>query len=631
MHRRLATPWGCDVGAAESPTTPGRRERASGRRSAPSAALRIALIYALFGLAWIALSDRVVAGLAGDRAALESWQLAKGFAFVLATGVLCYVLVLRNARHDERMLALVAEREKYFRDLFERAPAAYQSLSADGVVLDVNQAWLDLLGYDDRADVVGRPFVDLVDPDDRDSLREQFARLEACEHLADVELTMRRRDGVRLHVLADGRRQPTAADHLPRTHCVLHDITARKRVEMALRDSEERLQRALDERVALDEALRHAQKLEAVGQLAGGVAHDFNNLLQVINGYTELVLEDVADGDARRGQLEEVARAGRRASELVAQLLAFSRRQVLRPEPLDLNVVVGDLVGIVERTLGEHVDVVWEPCAAPVPLRADRRQVEQCLMNLCLNARDAMPRGGHLRIATHDVTLTAEECRRRAWAQPGRWVRLTVTDEGVGLDPAELDRIWEPFFTTKQPGEGSGLGLSTVYGIVRQHDGLVRVASEPGRGTTFELYFSRLAGAPEPAVVSEEPVAGGDETILVAEDRADVRELMGTVLERAGYTVLMAADGRAALALLEARAHGIDLALLDVVMPGVGGREISDRVQPHAPDLRVVFVSGYDPQGIPDELRPEPGSTVIRKPFEVPELLVRVREALDRR
>jgi len=837
------------------PAAPPRGER-SARRAALGPALRIAGIYAAVSVAWILLSDSVAESLAPDPATLVWIQNLKGTFFVLASAGLIGLLVYRHSARAEVARQRTAGRETYFRELFESAPTGYQSLDAGGRLLDVNQAWCDLLGHA-REEVLGRPMAEFLAPSQLPLLEERFPRFVAEGKLTDAEFVLRRRDGGEVVVTIDGRLQRDADGRMVRTHCVLHDITERKQAEQDLRRSRERLALALeggqlgsytwdlrtgtivwDERhaelfgVALadfagtyaafrervhpadlprveaaversrrdrslydcefrardasggwrwiaargrfaydpqtGEALRmsgvvadiddrkrteadlelrsraienslngfdvvgadgrfvyvnqaylrmwgyddladvqrtvpadhcadplipariiaaleadgeveleftarrkdgstfeawmvaqrttdsegrplymgtsidisdrknleaqllQAQKMEAVGQLAGGVAHDFNNLLQVINGYAEMALEGLPEHDPAHPCVREVVQAGGRAARLVAQLLAFSRRQVIDPADLDLNDVVAGMLDLVRRSLGERIAVEWLPGHQLGTVRADRVQVEQVLMNLCINARDAMPEGGRLTIETENVRLDGEYCRHETWAQPGRYVLLSVTDSGLGMSEAVLQHIWEPFFTTKEPGKGTGLGLSTVYGIVRQHDGLVHVYSEPDQGTTVKIYLP-LVERPATAVGTKlrPRTAGGHETILVAEDNDHVRELMCTVLERAGYSVLLADDGDEALALLEREGDGVDLAILDVVMPGLGGREVHDRVHDRLPGLKFLFASGYSLNGVHTDFVLDQGFARIQKPFAAADLLAEVRALLD--
>ncbi len=385
------------------------------------------------------------------------------------------------------------------------------------------------------------------------------------------------------------------------------------------------------ERKRTEEQLRQAQKMEAVGQLAGGVAHDFNNLLQVINGYTEMAMEDLGPLHPIHETLKDVAQAGERAARLVGQLLAFSRRQVIKPENLDLNAVVASILNMLGRVLGEHIRIEFVPGRPLGTVQADRGQMEQVLMNLSVNARDAMPDGGLLKIETRNITMDAAYCRTHTWGRPGSFVQLSVTDTGCGMDAQTVDRVFDPFFTTKEVGKGTGLGLATVYGIVRQHEGMVRVASEPGRGTVFQIYLATVEEAPVAAETqSEKPLRRGTETIVVAEDEAKVRELTRRILVNAGYTVLTAENGEETLRICEERGEAVDLVLLDVVMPRMGGKAVYQKLKSRYPRMRFLFASGYSAGALHTNFILDEGIELIEKPFDPKSLLGQIRAILDR-
>jgi signal transduction histidine kinase/ActR/RegA family two-component response regulator len=383
-------------------------------------------------------------------------------------------------------------------------------------------------------------------------------------------------------------------------------------------------------REKVEAQLRQALKMEAVGQLAGGVAHDFNNLLYVIQGFTEMAQRNMAVGDPAHTSLEEVRKASERAATLVSQLLAFSRRQVLDMKDVDLNDVIANLMKMIRRVIGEHIalDVLVGHELGTV--RADPGQMEQILMNLCVNARDAMPTGGTITIETENVRIDDEYCASHSWATPGRYMLLSLTDTGCGMDEDTVGQIFEPFFTTKGVGEGTGLGLATVYGLVKQHKGLLHVYSEVGKGTTFKIYLPLVERSAESVGDKiEGPVPGGTETILLAEDDPSVRKLSQTILEHAGYTVLTAEDGEEALQVFEEHPDTVNLALLDVMMPKLGGRAVFDRIQEKRPAVRVLFSSGYSMNAIHTSFVLDAGLELIKKPYQRADLLRKVREVLD--
>jgi two-component system cell cycle sensor histidine kinase/response regulator CckA len=385
------------------------------------------------------------------------------------------------------------------------------------------------------------------------------------------------------------------------------------------------------ERKQLEEQLRQSQKMEAIGQLAGGVAHDFNNLLSVITGYSEILLEHLEDDAPMRKPAEEIKRAGQRAASLTRQLLAFSRRQVLEPKVLSLNIVVSEVERMLRRLIGEDVDLQTSLYPAIGLVKADPGQIEQVIVNLAVNARDAMPRGGKLLIETSDVELDEHYTRLHPPMLPGRFAVLTVTDTGTGMDAETQAHIFEPFFTTKEPGKGTGLGLATVYGVVHQSGGFVCVDSEPGQGAQFKVYLPLVQEAIETPEYRLLDVVNdsGSETILLAEDSEPLRELICTILRNQGYTVLDAGDGAEALRIANQQSDPIHLLIADVIMPGMGGHELSENLRSLRRDLKVLYVSGYTDDTIFRHGVSDASVTILPKPFTPRELTRKVRAVLD--
>jgi len=397
----------------------------------------------------------------------------------------------------------------------------------------------------------------------------------------------------------------------------VRDITDRKRSE--------------EERARLEEQLRQAQKLESIGRLAGGVAHDFNNLLTVINGYSDLVLARLPEGALLRRQIALIRKAGERAAGLTQQLLAFGSRQMVEPKPLDLNVMVADSAEMLQGIAGEDVKLITVLGPSLGWVMADAGQIHQVLMNLVVNARHSMRKGGKLIIETANVGLDEGYAAVHPEVAPGPYVLLAVTDTGCGMDEATRQRIFEPFFTTKPMGEGTGLGLSTVYGIVRQSQGWIWVYSEPDRGTTFKIYLPRMDAGPAAAEAAESARAtlSGAETVLVVEDQDEVRRLAAATLESRGYCVLEAAEGQEALSLAECHPKPIHLALIDVVLPGMNGRELAERLKTLRPEVKVLYTSGHTQTAIAQRGVLECGVAFLPKPFSSDALAAKVREVLD--
>jgi signal transduction histidine kinase len=397
-------------------------------------------------------------------------------------------------------------------------------------------------------------------------------------------------------------------------------------VKRALREAEERA-----ERKKLEEQLRQAQKMEAIGQLTGGIAHDFNNMLTVILGYSELMLQRLKAEDHLRSDVEQVKEAGVRASLLTRQLLAFSRKQVLQPKVLDVNAVLTNMDRMLQRLIGEDVDLVTMPAPGLGRVHADPGQIEQVIVNLAVNARDAMPNGGKLTIETANVELDDAYARKHISVKPGSYVMLAVSDTGCGMDAATQARIFEPFFTTKEVGKGTGLGLSTVYGIVKQSEGYVWVYSEVGRGTTFKVYLPRVEAMAEAVEPSREAAKAirGSETVLLVEDEKSVRALARSILRAHGYTVLEAGQGKEALLLSGQHEGPIHLMITDVVMPELSGRDLAERLKPSRPNMKVLFMSGYADKAIVHHGELKPDTAFLQKPFTPDALALKVREVLD--
>jgi len=397
-----------------------------------------------------------------------------------------------------------------------------------------------------------------------------------------------------------------------------YDITDRKRAE--------------EEKAKLEGQLQQAMKMEAVGRLAGGVAHDFNNLLTVITGYSELLLQKIGKESPMHGEVEEIKRAGERAGALTQQLLAFSRKQIIEPKVLHLDSLVAEMHKMLTRLIGEDISIQVTTGKSPGSVKVDPGQFQQVLMNLAVNARDAMPGGGKIVIETSNVDLDENYCALHPYVTPGRFVMLAISDTGQGMSEEVKTHIFEPFFTTKERGSGTGLGLATTYGAVRQAGGSIEVYSEVGIGTTIIIYLPRVEGEAANPVSDDRPtdLPGGTETVLVVEDEAIVRTLCVQILERMGYKVVQARNGTEAIAVAQGYGERIDLLLTDVVMPGMNGSELATQLVLHHPEMKVLFTSGYTDDAISRHGILDEGVSFIGKPYTLSALAKKVRGVLDR-
>jgi two-component system, cell cycle sensor histidine kinase and response regulator CckA len=515
-------------------------------------------------------------------------------------GVMVDVTLLKEA---EQALKLTEQAlrvsEGRYQSLFESAPDGILVADSEGRYLDANPTVLGMLGYS-REELIGMMSEDILAP--KEAARVDAALTEINQGVDHRhEWQFRRKDGskfeadVQATVMADGR------------------------ILALIRDASERRR--------LEEQLRQSQKMEAVGRLAGGVAHDFNNSLGVIQGYTELLIRHASDG--QRGKLEQILKATTRATGLTRQLLAFSRKQIVDPRVLDINALLTDLEQMIGRLIGEDVDLAIVPGMDLGQVKADPGQLEQVVMNLCVNARDAMPDGGLLRIETANAEVDAGQATRNEPMAAGRYVMLAVSDTGCGIPEEMLSKIFEPFFTTKEEGKGTGLGLAMVYGTVKQAGGYLWVYSDVGRGTTFQVYLPRIDEPAEAPAVEATPVPSkGWETILLVEDEESLRAIAREILEEQGYRVLEADGPEEAIEIVRLHPHPIHLVLTDVVMPGMNGRTLTEKLLATRPQLKVLYMSGYTDDVIAHSGVLESGTLLIEKPFRAVALLERVRAAL---
>jgi PAS domain S-box-containing protein len=511
------------------------------------------------------------------------------------------------------LLSLLRSSEERFRAIFESTALGIRLTGLDGRLLQTNASYDELLGYS-ADELKGRTVTEHLHPDEREEDAALFSELLAGERKSyEGERRLLRKDGSELWV------------HL--TSSIVHDAEGKATFVIGMVQD-------VRERKHLEEQLRHAQKMEAIGQLAGGIAHDFNNVLTVIESYSTFALQRLQDGDERtRSDVEQIQKAGQKASALTRQLLAFGRRQVLQPEVLDLNALVADTESMLRPLMRDGVEVV-QRLNHPIGLvKTDPDEIVQVLINLAVNARDAMPNGGTITLETADVELEHPEIQGGAEAPAGSYVQLTVRDTGTGIDPEILPRVFEPFFTTKEKGKGTGLGLSTVYGIVAQSGGYLFITTELGKGTSFRLLFPRV-DAESP--VSKEAVqlnghggTGAGETVLLVDDEDRVRDAVRRMLSGAGYKVLEAFDGEEALRVAERFRGTIELLVTDVVMRRMSGTELVERIAPIRPEMKVLFMSGYPAENDLEEALSADGLEYLQKPFTADALCAKARALLD--
>ena len=515
---------------------------------------------------------------------------------------------LKQQGIEQRKLTDDLKAEERFHKAFNASPEPITIANlTDGRYLDVNESFLRTTGYR-REEVIGRTSLELKfweRPEDRARL---VAMLEEQGSVRDLEITFRTKSG----------EQRTALDSAE-----IIEVAGQECIIAFFKD--------ITERKFLEQQLRQAQKMEAVGRLSGGIAHDFNNLLGVIIGYSELLGERVVEHASLRKNVEEIKKAGHRAADLTRQLLAFSRQQVLDPKVLDLNAIVAGLEKMLRPLIGEDIELSTALDPALGHVKADQGQIEQVIMNLVINGRDAMPEGGKLMIETGNVELDNDYARRHPPVLPGSYALLAVTDTGIGMDAKTQAHIFDPFFTTKEMGKGTGLGLATVYGVVKQSGGYIWVYSEPGKGTTFKTYLPLVEESPEPAGLgaARAKPSRGSETILLVEDEESLRVMTRTLLVQSGYHVLDADSGAQALEIAHRHEETIHLLLTDVVLPGMRGRELAERMVLFRPDLRVLLMSGYTDHAIAAQGVLDVGTFFLQKPFTRDALTREVRKVLD--
>jgi two-component system cell cycle sensor histidine kinase/response regulator CckA len=516
--------------------------------------------------------------------------------------------IVRDITERMEMEAALRRSEANFRSVIENSPYGALRTLPDGRILLANPAVVRMLGYSSESDLLSLNMTTDIyrQAADRARIIEQSRN---SEYVKDIEVEWKHRNASSIMVRFSSHIVKNQAGEIDHFDLMVQDITKQRNLE---------------------DQLRQAQKMEAIGRLAGGVAHDFNNLLGVIIGYSELALDQIEPASAVRGQVEQIRRAGERAGALTRQLLAFSRQQVLDTKTLNLNAIISDMAQMLLRLIGEDVELQTKLDAELHSIRGDQGQIEQVIMNLAVNARDAMPHGGKLMIETRNVTVEEDDLQRRTPMVPGDYILLTISDTGLGMDTDTQTHIFEPFFTTKAQGKGTGLGLATVYGVVKQSGGYIWVYSEPGVGATFKLYLPRVpeelqTNRPSDGIDSHQ----GSATVLVVEDEASLRTFTCTLLQNKGYTVLEAGSGDEALALAGQYKRPIHLLLTDVIMPGMNGPVVAEKLASLHPEAKVLFMSGYT--GFVSRGLIDPHAVLVSKPFTREDLLHKIKQVLGPR
>ncbi|MGJ5813557.1 ATP-binding protein [Paludibaculum fermentans] len=578
----------------------------NGARSGSSVnwnALRVVLPYLLVAGLWILTSDEAAARLFPGKDLWLKVSVYKGLFFVLVTSLLLYVLLRRTFTSMEKSRQALEKSERLFAAYMDHLPVGVFLKGSDGLYIFANEFWKQ--SFSQGRPLEGARASDLFPPETVAAFQRDDKAILDDGRVSERNFVLN----------LNGRSTEWMIKKFPVT---LEGGNTRLVGGVAME---------ITERRRLEEQLRQAAKMEAVGQLAGGIAHDFNNLLTVINGYAELVAMRQTDVGAAA---DEIRKAGERAAALTRQLLAFSRRQILKPEVVNLNSIITGLESMLRRLIGSHILLSVQLDTALKPVTADPSQVEQVIINMAVNARDAMPAGGRITLTTDHIHISGQNERECLGLQDGDYVRFTISDTGEGMDEATQRRVFEPFFTTKEVGRGTGLGLSMVYGIVKQSQGSIQVESRLGEGATFRVYLPAAVEAPPSPQPGEDQLLYGSETLLLIEDDESVRDLLAGMLRQRGYRVLQARDCDDALQSLASAPGSVNLVISDVIMPGINGPEATRRLRAIEPGLRVMFVTGYSSEDLNLRGIQDQGSLTLEKPFDLDTLARAVRQSLDR-
>ncbi len=577
---------------------------------------KIVIIYAIFGSAWIFFSDTVLNWFVRDQEILTKLSIFKGLLFILTTSILLYFLIGRLTTRIKQSTDALRESEELLHFLITNSSDSLVIIDADGYQRYASPGAERFSGFP-ITELKGRKIETLIHPDDMEGIRAVW---EKVVEYPEKSFTVQYRHIHKSNgwVTAEAVAQSFLND--PVINGVIasvRDITERKRVE--------------EETDKLHEQLAQARKMESVGRLAGGVAHDFNNMLSVILGYSEMSLRQMEEDHPLYSPMLGIKHAAERSADLTRQLLAFARKQTISPRELDLNITVASMLKMLNRIIGEDIDLIWLPGKNLGSIKIDPSQIDQILANLCVNARDAAKDAAKITIETERVIIDEKYCSMHADVVSGEYVLLAVSDNGCGMDRETLSHLFEPFFTTKLMGEGTGLGLATVYGIIKQNNGFINVYSEPGQGTTFKIYLplytARHKNLAETTV--KKSTVTGNETILLVEDEAMILKVTSLMLKRLGYNILTASTPGEAILLARNHACEIDLLITDVVMPEMNGRELAKNLLSYYPDLKRLFMSGYTANVIAHHGVLEEGVNFIQKPFSMQNFSSKIREVLD--
>jgi len=521
---------------------------------------------------------------------------------------------LNDVTERVRLEWKLKESEEKYRDLYDNAPDGYYSLAGNGLIVEVNKTFLDMLGYR-RDEVVGKMFIEeLLTGASVETCRLKFPELKKVGKVEHLELTLVRKDGSLLPIMMNASAVYDGDGNFLVSRSVIRDISERKKAD--------------EEKRKLREQLFQSQKLEALGTLAGGIAHDFNNLLASILGYSSLAKADLSEGDPLYRHLEIIETASLRASELTEQLLAFAKGGKYDAKPNDVNVIVEEVAALFTQTVGKHITLVVTTDKNLRPAICDAGQIQQALLNLTINGRDSMPQGGTLTIRTENVRLEIQDVQYLVDIPPGDYVRISVSDTGIGMDRQTQQHMFEPFFTTKE--KGTGLGLALAYGIIKKHNGFIQVCSEPGRGSTFEVNLIACTGEHACAEKGERmELRRGTGTILVVDDEPLVTQLARDILNRFGYSVLTAGCGEEAVELYRNQSGEIKAVVLDIVMPGMDGREVFRQLRSVNPHVTVIISSGYSHDRDADDLLMQGAAGFVQKPYRIADFLHVVNDAVE--